>query len=319
VEEMMNVLVTGGAGYLGGAVVDIMLENKWKFNVTVYDNLLYEDNYYKDVNFVFGDIRDTSKLLKELQKSDAVIWLAAIVGDEACRVNIEETLNVNQESLKWLSENFNGRIVFPSSCSCYGAQDGTLNESSSLKPLSVYANTKVVAEEYLSGNNSIIYRLGTLFGVGDRFSRVRFDLVVNTMTMKAFTTKEIIVYGGNQYRPVIHVKDVANQMVRSLYGTDTGIYNLHKQNICMIDLAHQIKNHFNDVQIKYIETMFEDLRNYRVSSDKALSQLEFNPTITIDEGVDEIKYLLSSGRIKNVNSPRHSNFGFLKQRNEQNA
>ena len=99
----MNVLVVGGAGYVGGGIVDKLKENH---NVTVFDSLIYEESYRKDVNFVYGDIRDKDKLLSVLNKNDAVIWLAALVGDGACSINPELTFEVNSESVKFLAENF---------------------------------------------------------------------------------------------------------------------------------------------------------------------------------------------------------------------
>ena len=132
----MNVLVVGGAGYVGGGIVDQL---KSKHSVTVYDSLIYEESYRKDVNFVNGDIRDTNKLLPLLDQSDAVIWLAALVGDGACAINPKLTFEINSESVKFLVENFKKRIVFLSTCSVYGAQDGLLDENSSVNPLSEYA------------------------------------------------------------------------------------------------------------------------------------------------------------------------------------
>jgi nucleoside-diphosphate-sugar epimerase len=135
----MKVLVVGGAGYVGGAVTDILGETGHKFRV--YDALLYEESYRKPVDFVYGDIRDTKNLSPHLKWADAVVWLAALVGDGACALHPDVTLEINQSSVEWLTKNFKGRIIFLSTCSVYGAQDGTLNEESAVKPLSVYAST----------------------------------------------------------------------------------------------------------------------------------------------------------------------------------
>src|SRR6185369_372366 len=175
----MKVLVVGGAGYIGGAVTDLLAKSNHEYRV--YDALLYEESYRKPVDFFYGDIRDRARLLPHLKWADAVVWLAALVGDGACALNPEITTEINQDTVKWLTESFSGRIVFMSTCSVYGAQDGELNESSPLNPLSVYAATKLDAEKYLIERNAIIFRLGTLFGVGDLFSRIRLDLVVNTL------------------------------------------------------------------------------------------------------------------------------------------
>jgi len=108
-KSKINVLVVGGAGYIGGAVTDILMERNIPF--TVYDNLLYEHQYFKLVNFVYGDIRDTKKLKKLLPYYTHVIWLAAIVGDAACQIRPELTIEINQKSIQWLSKNYDGRII----------------------------------------------------------------------------------------------------------------------------------------------------------------------------------------------------------------
>src|SRR5579859_1012785 len=113
-----KVLVVGGAGYIGGAVTDILLQKKIPF--TVYDNLTYENHYLKPVDFLYGDVRDHKKLKKLLPEYSHVIWLAAIVGDGACAINPLLTKEVNQDSVAWVSNQFDGRIIFTSTCSVYG-------------------------------------------------------------------------------------------------------------------------------------------------------------------------------------------------------
>ena len=175
----MDILVVGGAGYVGGGIVDLLSK---KHNVTVYDSLIYENSFRKDVDFIFGDIRDYKKLNLILKNYDAVIWLAALVGDGACAINPNLTHEINAETVNNLVKNFQGKIVFLSTCSVYGAQEGMLNEDSSVSPLSEYASSKLIAEKYLEDSDAIIFRLGTLFGIGDQFSRIRLDLVVNILT-----------------------------------------------------------------------------------------------------------------------------------------
>ena len=186
---MSNWLVCGGAGYIGNAVVDEFLKTTSGFtdnnNIKVYDNLLYQDNYFREIDFVYGDIRDKVKLKKELDWADIVIWLAAIVGDSACTLNPRETIEINEISLFWLMKNFKKRIVFLSTCSIYGLQDGVLKENALVNPLSLYAGTKLNAEKALLTNDSLIFRLGTMYGIAKTFGRVRFDLVVNVMTASA--------------------------------------------------------------------------------------------------------------------------------------
>lgn len=308
----MRVLVVGGAGYVGGAVVDELLNTNAE--ITVFDCLLYEETYRKDVPFVYGDIRDTSSLglLSGLIKeSDVVVWLAALVGDQACQRYPELSVAINQEPLKWLAENYKGKTIFTSSCSIYGNEGRVCTEGSAINPLSVYAETKWQAERYLSSSNAIIFRLGTLYGVGDLFSRIRLDLVVNALTVKAHEKGIIHIYGGEQFRPLLHVKDAARAIVTALQSKETGVFNLHKQNVRMKDLAVQIRNHYPELQIEFKSAQLSDQRNYAVASDKALKRFGFIPIYPIDHGIEQIKELLISGRLKDTSNPRFSNGKFL--------
>ncbi len=305
----MKILVVGGAGYVGGAVTDLLQETKHSFRV--YDALLYEESYRKPVDFVCGDVRDHARLLPHLRWADAVIWLAALVGDGACALNPEISVEINQNAVEWLTGNFDGRIIFMSTCSVYGAQDAVLDETSPTNPLSVYAVTKLAAEEFLRTKNAVIFRLGTLFGVGDLFARIRLDLVVNTLTVRAHRQGKISVFGGEQFRPLLHVKDAARAAVNNLETSETGIFNLHRQNVRIIDLAYQVRNHFPDLVIEQTPMKFQDARNYRVSSERAQSILGFKATCSIDDGIQEIKELLDSYRLKDVDNPRYTNQLFL--------
>ena len=306
----MNILIVGGAGYVGGGIVDKL---KKHHQVTVYDSLIYEESYRKDVNFVYGDVRDQSKLLKLFKNHDAVIWLAALVGDGACAINPELTFEINSDSVKFLAENFKKRIVFLSTCSVYGAQDGLLNEDSSINPLSEYASSKVQAEEYLKGTNSIIFRLGTLFGISDEFSRIRLDLVVNILVTKALTEGKLTVFGGEQWRPLLHVNDVANAIEQTIDSETNGIFNLHYKNFKIIDIAEAIVNKVDSAIIETTPMKFQDARNYQVSSEKLLSETGFKAEIDLNTGINEIYDLIANNRIKNVNHKRYSNQNFLEE------
>ena len=306
----MNILIVGGAGYVGGGIVD---KFKKHHQVTVYDSLIYEESYRKDVNFVYGDVRDQSKLLKLFKNNDAVIWLAALVGDGACSINPELTFEINSDSVKFLAENFKKRIVFLSTCSVYGAQDGLLNEDSSINPLSEYASSKVQAEEYLKGSNSIIFRLGTLFGISDEFSRIRLDLVVNILVTKALTEGKLTVFGGEQWRPLLHVNDVANAIEQTIDSEINGIFNLHYKNFKIIDIAEAIVNKVDSAIIETTPMKFQDARNYQVSSEKLLSETGFKAEIDLNTGINEIYDLIANNRIKNVNHKRYSNQNFLEE------
>ncbi len=305
----MKVLVVGGAGYIGGALTDIL--QKSKHDIRVYDALLFEEEYLKDIPFVFGDIRNRAHLKKQLDWADAVVWFAALVGDGACAINPEISTELNQDSVKWLAKNFNGRIVFMSTCSVYGEHDAVLDEDAPTNPLSVYAVTKLAAEDYLKNKNAIIFRLGTIFGLGDSYARIRLDLVLNTLTTRAIVDGQFKVFGGEQWRPLLHVRDAAQAVADNLETKHTGIYNLHQENIKIIDLAHQVKKHVPSVKMEIVDIKFQDARNYKVNSNKARKTLGFKPKLTAEDGINEVKKLIAGNRIKDVNNPRYSNQNFL--------
>ena len=306
----MKVLIVGGAGYVGGGIVDLLSKEN---EVTVYDSLIYENSYRKNVDFIFGDIRDYKKINSILEQYDAVIWLAALVGDGACAINPTLTHEINSETVKNLVKNFKGKIVFLSTCSVYGAQEGILDESSEVNPLSEYASSKLIAEKYLADSDSIIFRLGTLFGIGDKFSRIRLDLVVNILTTKAYIDKKMSVFGGEQWRPLLHVKDVANAIAHTLDAQTNGVFNLHYKNFKIIEIANEIKNKISDVEIETTPLPFQDARNYQVSSEKLKDATGFQATVDLTQGINEMYELISSNRIKDINNPRYSNQNFLQK------
>jgi len=305
----MRVLVVGGSGYIGGGVVDLLLEGG--HDVRVFDALLYEEVYRKPVPFTFGDVRDADALAPHLRWAECVIWLAALVGDGACALNPDVAETINHESVRWLSQNYDGRIIFMSTCSVYGAQDTELDETSPTNPLSIYAVTKLEAEAELAKKNAIVFRLGTVFGVGDLYSRIRLDLVVNVLVVRACTEGKVRVFGGAQFRPLLHVKDAAHAVVENIATPHRGVYNLHRQNVRIVDLAYQVRNHFPDLTIEQTEMAFQDARNYRVKSDKAVATLGFRPRYSIDHGIEEVKALVEQHRIRDLDNPRFTNQSFL--------
>ena len=304
----MKILVVGGAGYVGGGIVDTLSK---KNEITVYDSLIYESAFRKDVNFIYSDIRDYKKINSILNNFDAVVWLAALVGDGACSINPTLTHEINSETVKNLVKNFNGKIIFLSTCSVYGAQEGVLDENSEVNPLSEYASSKLIAEKYLEESDAIIFRLGTLFGISDQFSRIRLDLVVNILTTKALVDKKMSVFGGDQWRPLLHVKDVANAIEHNISSNTKGIFNLHYKNFKIIEIAEKIKEKIPDVSIETTPLPFQDARNYQVSSDKLKLETGFEASIELTQGIEEMYNLISSNRIKDINDPRYSNQNFL--------
>ena len=282
----MKILIVGGAGYIGGALTDILKDTNHK--ILIYDLLLYEETYRKEVPFVFGDIRDYEKLKIHLDWADVVVWLAALVGDPACGLDEALTRKINNEPVLFLNENFNGRVIYMSSCSVYGTGRDMLTENSELNPLSTYARSKIEDEKVLEGTNTIIFRLGTLHGISDQFSRIRFDLVVNTLVMRAIFHKKVVVFGGKQFRPLLHVRDVANTIYEVLNIDNTGIYNLTAENMTIIDIARSIKGYFPDLVIEKSEIAFQDNRNYMVSCYKAQKEFGFKTNFTLDDAINEL-------------------------------
>jgi nucleoside-diphosphate-sugar epimerase len=304
---MSKVLIVGGAGYVGGWMTDEAVRQGHQ--VRVVDNLTYEDSYLKTVDFHFGDVLDFKTINPHLKWADTVIWLSALVGDPACAINPKLTRRTNVESVKMLTESFGGRVIFPSTCSVYGAQDGILDENSPTGPLSLYAESKLEAEEILTSgsNQTLIFRLGTLFGLSDNFARLRVDLVLNVLTIRAILEGTMSVFGGTQYRPLLHVRDVATAAVPHISTSETGIFNLHTENVTVLELAEKIKSIVPDVSIEQTEISFQDARNYRVGSEKARQQLGFAPKWSIEDGIREVAQVITSKRIKDVQNPRFNN------------
>jgi nucleoside-diphosphate-sugar epimerase len=299
-----RILITGGAGYVGSNLVPLLRDRG-----IVYDNLLYTNDYFEDVEFVRADINDCKTLEKYLKKVDTVVWLAAIVGDAACNVNPRKALDTNVEAVRFLAENFDGKIVFLSSCSAYGVSSEIATEESPLNPQSLYAETKIEGEKCLRGKNAYVLRLGTLHGPS---KRMRFDLVVNVLTMHAIVNKRIEVFGGHQYRPLLSVKDISAFICRLIdEKLPTGVYNVASENLSILEVGEKVKKIIPDIEMEIIGTQFEDKRNYRVDSSRAEKILTFTPHHLVDDSISEISELIKSGRIKSTFEFKYANLASL--------
>jgi nucleoside-diphosphate-sugar epimerase len=302
-----KIAILGGCGYIGGLTCNILSQ---KFtDIVIYDNLLYEDRFLKPLPFVFGDIRDTKKVIETSRDCDTVVLLSAIVGDPACNVNQELAEEVNFVAVKKICKNLepNKHIIFASTCSVYGANEEMVTEESKTCPLSCYASTKLKAEKYVLDRGGCVFRLGTVFGVGDNFSRIRADLVVNTLTVKAFTEGKITVNGGEQWRPIISVTDIGKYILEACEKKHQGLYNLGYKNVIIRDLADDIVKIFPDTTINTINQSFQDGRNYKVSTEKSRKIFDHVPQITVLEEVIKMSNLLKEGRIKDPNSILYNN------------
>lgn len=307
------ILICGSAGFLGSCVVGALFE-KGIYPIA-YDNLLYRPDFLDDrAEFIRGDVRDKNQLLSVIRNSeiDCIIWLAAIVGDVACKENEQLAIDTNVTALRWLVENYKGRLIFTSSCSAYGVQDELADETSELNPQSLYAVTKIEGEKLLADRpDTLILRLGTLHGISDR---MRFDLIVNTMTRHAVEKCKITVMNGEFSRPLTCVDDVAH-LIASAYNQKKwcGTYNVAHQNVTIREIADEVAK-YAGAQIVEEPSQNPDKRSYQVDSRKAVDELHFHPRFHIKDSIGRIKQLLQSGRLRDTSEAKYDNVLALRER-----
>lgn len=308
---MREILVTGGAGYLGSHLVELLLKENYK--VRVLDNLSFGDNALKILKkkykfeFVKGDIRDLRVVLNSMEGCDAVVHLAGIVGDPASKLDPIQSTEINYLSTKLVVDAASyfqiKQFLFASTCSVYGASNNQLlSEQSKLNPVSIYAKTKLKSEEIILENQKnlspTILRAGTLFGYSNR---MRFDLVINLFAAQAVSKNMITIEGGNQWRPFVHVKDAALAYLLTLEkkrGSVKGIFNLGSDdlNYQISEIGKTIQQNIPNVKIKNSKII--DQRNYRVSFKKINKSLNFKTTISILDGIKEIHHAIKTNKIK---------------------
>ncbi|MFC1869958.1 NAD-dependent epimerase/dehydratase family protein [Chloroflexota bacterium] len=330
-EAVKKVLVIGCAGYLGSVLTRKLISSG--YIVSGLDNLMYEDYGIRELygkegfNFIEGDIRDIRVLTQSAKGCDAVIHLAAIVGDPACKLDAEETISINYLATKMITEVCKysqiNRFLFASTCSVYGANEtpGVLiTEDSALNPLSLYAKMKIKSEkailEAMDDNFSpTILRMATLYGLS---MRMRFDLVVNLLTAKATTEGKIAIFGGEQWRPLLHVDDAAEAYIRCL---ETPLEEVRgqilnvgskQQNYRISELGTILQDIIPNVQIENIDD-FTDVRNYSVDFDKISNVLGYKVERTIQDGIIEIKHACNEGKIGDYTDKRYSNYESLSE------
>jgi len=308
---MRKVLLIGGAGYIGGYLTDLLL--KCGHEVCVYDKLIYERRYLKDVKFIYGDIRNTERVIETAKDYDVMVIMAALVGDPVCEINPRLTNEINTLAVRNICERYDGHIIFLSTCSVYGKQEGILDENSPTDPLSKYAESKLAAEDYVRERNGTIFRLGTVYGIGDTHSRIRLDLVVNTLTMKAVYTQKINIYGGEQYRPLICVKDIAGYIEEAIRYNIIGTFILSYENVQMRVLAERIAEMVPFTRVEYTDMVFQDIRNYRVSNQKSKNHFMYPMLYNIEGEVQEMIRIFKENRIKDINSSEYNNGNYIKE------
>jgi len=325
---MPRVLVIGGAGYIGSVLCQRLL--KQGYQVRVLDALFYGGQSLVDFRtherfeFRRGDSRDVTELVAAMRDVDTIVHLGEIVGDPACSLDERTTRDINLAATLTAAKVAKGlgvpRFIYASSCSVYGASDDLLTESSTLNPLSLYARAKMGAERALldihdRDFNPVLLRLATVFGLSPR---PRFDLVVNLMTAKAVADREISVIGGDQWRPFVHVSDVARAMgdclraPLSLVAGETFNVGSDTENYTIRQVGELVHESVPGSDLKVLGGG-GDPRNYRVSFAKIRATLGFEARVSVARGVDELRDALRAGVIGDYRDPRYSNLRTLGQ------
>ena len=312
----MRVLVTGGGGYLGSILSRKLLTKGYK--VRVADALWYGKEPIQECinneNFelVNTDIRNLIDTVGALKNVDAVIHLASIVGMPASSIEPRTSEEINYLATKNIAELCQlhkiETYIFASTCSVYGSQpDKLITEKSEVDPLDYYAKQKFLSERAIGWLNRAptILRFGTLFGLSPR---MRFDLVINLFIAQAKINKEVTVFGGNQYRPFLHVDDAAESLVFALEKNLTGTYNVISENLTILQAAEKIKETL-DCRIN-ISNENIDNRNYKVSADK-IKQMGFQPKKNIGFAIKEIVEAIENKIITNFMEDKYSNYKTL--------
>jgi nucleoside-diphosphate-sugar epimerase len=322
----MKILLTGGAGYIGSTLTPFLLAAGHQ--VRVLDHLAYGGQSLLGVwahpgfEFIRGDIRDREILRTAVADRDAVVHLAAIVGDPACSREPDLARSTNLDaSLALIAESQSAgveRFIFASTCSNYGKMKNTsqyVDEESELRPISLYAETKVAVETALlgSGRNNgwcpTPLRFSTIYGVSPR---MRFDLTVNEFTMEMLTKKHLKVFGEQFWRPYVHVWDAARaiQLVLSSPAASVGgcVFNVGAtdQNFQKRQLVDMIRPYAPDAAVEFVHKT-EDPRDYRVSFARITNQLGFKTTRTVAQGIEEVARLVQDNVVGNFGDGKYRN------------
>jgi nucleoside-diphosphate-sugar epimerase len=320
--KISRVLVIGGAGYIGSVLTRMLLEKG--IETTVFDSLLFGAeslsglDVYGNYRLIQADIRDFAAVSEAVSGQDAVILLAALVGEPACNRNPRETVDINYLATRNVVEACRyyqvPRLLFASTDSCYGIQEGILYEGTPLNPISLYAELKRDMEHELlaingKGPAATILRLATVYGLSPR---MRFDLIINILTMHAVVNNRIKIFGGLQWRPMVHVADVARGFLAALDApleqVKGQVFNIgsNEQNYRIGELGALVKQSLPEIQIDTIDQP-PDLRDYHVNFDKASEVLGYRVKYTIADGIKEIETALRSGAIADPMDPKYRN------------
>ncbi len=324
-QQVKSILVVGGAGYLGSVLCRKLLQKG--YTVRVLDMLLFgkepieELKLHSQFEYIHGDIRDITTISTALQDIDAVIHLAAIVGDPAGRDKPLSTIETNYLASMTLAQACRyhqiNRFLFASTCSVYGQGNALLDETSPLNPVSLYARSKIESEKAIlglaDGNFApTILRMSTLHGLSPR---MRFDLVVNIFALKSTMERKIKIFGGNQWRPLLHVDDAADAFIKCLEAPIEAVrgqvFNVgsSEQNFRILELGKIVQEVIPGTELEIEEENNSDQRDYRVSFAKIESTLGFKPRKTVQQSLLEIHTALQNNAFPDVTHPRYYNSG----------
>lgn len=324
--KIRKTLVIGGAGYIGSALLPKLLEKG--YHVRVLDLLLYGTEPiekwldHPHLEIMRADFRQIDKVVEAMKDVDAVIHLGGIVGDPACALDEELTTEINLMATRMIAEVAKGsgvgHFIFASTCSVYGASDQILDERSQLNPVSLYARSKIASEKVLLKMADdqfapVILRFGTVYGLS---GRTRFDLVINLLTAKAIVDNEITIFGGDQWRPFLHVDDAALAIMQVLSAPSgvvrSAVFNVgaNEQNFTIREVGDIIRNHVPSAEL-VVRGEDVDRRNYWVSFNKIHKTLGYEPKWTVDQGVEQVIEAIQSGKVIDYRDARYSNVKFL--------
>jgi nucleoside-diphosphate-sugar epimerase len=316
----MKIFITGGAGYIGSMVTAHLLAVGAE--VVVFDRLVYGGESllsfhgHPSFRLVAGDVRDREALLRAMQGADAVVHLAAIVGEAACAIDERAAWSVNyggaETVLAAARECGVPRFVFVSTCSNYGISNPgeVADETYPLRPISEYARAKVAAEQHILSNSGDVcalgLRLGTICGLSPR---MRFDLLVSEMARSAVLGDPIDVFAPEAWRPFLHIRDAARALSKCLEAPGElvrgKIFNVVGENCQKKHLAELVLKHYPAARIAITDKQ-ADLRDYRASGERIFRDLGFTTRFTVEDAFMETAAAVSAGVFRDPRWAGHS-------------
>lgn len=317
--------MTGGAGYVGSALLPRLLHAGWR--VRVLDILLWGEESIRPwlshprLELVKADFRDVEPVVRALRGVDAVVHLGGVVGDQSCDLDEQRTLEINVTATRLLAEAARGldvpRFVFASTGAVYGACDHLMDEESPLNPVSLYARSKIAGERILLEMASDVFaptvmRFGTIFGFS---GRARFDLVINLLTAKALLDQKITVYGGDQWRSFVHVDDAARAVHAALEApleqVSGQVFNTgnNEQTYTIREVGEIIHSFVPDAELILSESV--DRSDYRINCEKIQRVLGYSTHWSVEDGIRQVTRAIKAGQVSDYTHEKYSNVKFL--------